>query len=77
MLIGVRISDRQAKGQIFIPMHFREAAANLLTNPKLDPYAKQASFKISAVKIERVPSPPDPLSLSGEGERTGKVPLPR
>ncbi|MBW8773094.1 MAG: formate dehydrogenase subunit alpha, partial [Gemmatimonadetes bacterium] len=54
MLIGVRVSDRQAKGQIFIPMHFREAAANLLTNPKLDPYAKQASFKISAVKIEAV-----------------------
>ena len=54
MLIGVRISDRQAKGQIFIPMHFREAAANLLTNPKLDSYAKQASFKISAVKIEAV-----------------------
>ena len=54
MLIGVRISERQAKGQIFIPMHFREAAANLLTNPKLDPYAKQASFKVSAVKIEAV-----------------------
>ena len=28
-----RISDRQAKGQVFMPMHFREAAANLLTNP--------------------------------------------
>jgi formate dehydrogenase major subunit len=54
MLIGVRVSDRQAKGQIFIPMHFREAAANLLTNPKLDPYAKIASFKVSAVKIEAV-----------------------
>jgi formate dehydrogenase major subunit len=59
LLIGVRISDRQALGQVFIPMHFREAAANLLTNPKLDPYAKIASFKVSAVRIERVgiPSP--------------------
>jgi formate dehydrogenase major subunit len=35
-------------------MHFREAAANLLTNPALDPYAKIASFKISAVRIEPV-----------------------
>ncbi|MDQ3427287.1 MAG: formate dehydrogenase subunit alpha, partial [Gemmatimonadota bacterium] len=52
VLIGVRLSDRQAPGQIFIPMHFREAAANLLTNPQLDPYAKIASFKISAVRIE-------------------------
>jgi formate dehydrogenase major subunit len=52
ILINVRISDRQAPGQIFIPMHFREAAANLLTNPQLDPYAKIASFKISAVRLE-------------------------
>jgi predicted molibdopterin-dependent oxidoreductase YjgC len=50
--IGVRISDRQAAGQVFMPMHFREAAANLLTNPQLDPYARIASFKISAVRIE-------------------------
>jgi formate dehydrogenase major subunit len=33
-------------------MHYREAAANLLTNPQLDPYAKIASFKVSAVRIE-------------------------
>jgi formate dehydrogenase major subunit len=60
ILIGVRLSDRQAPGQIFIPMHFREAAANLLTNPQLDPYARIAAFKISAVRIEpetaRVPA---------------------
>jgi formate dehydrogenase major subunit len=57
ILIGVRLSDRQAPGQIFIPMHFREAAANLLTNPQLDPYAKIASFKISAVRIEPATAP--------------------
>jgi len=54
ILIGVRISERQAPGQIFIPMHFREAAANILTNPALDPYAKIASFKVGAVRIELV-----------------------
>jgi formate dehydrogenase major subunit len=53
MLIGTRTSDRQARGQIFIPFHFREAAANLLTNPRLDPYAKIAEFKISAVRVIR------------------------
>ena len=53
ILIGVRASDRQARGQVFVPMHYREAAANLLTNPALDPYAKIASFKVSAVRIER------------------------
>ena len=52
--INVRLSDRQARGQVFVPMHFREAAANVLTNPQLDPYARIASFKVSAVKIEKV-----------------------
>ena len=51
--INVRISERQARGQIFMPMHFREAAANLLTNPQLDPYARIAAFKVSAVRIEK------------------------
>jgi formate dehydrogenase major subunit len=54
ILIAVRISERQAAGQVFIPMHFREAAANLLTNPALDPYAKIASFKVGAVRIDPV-----------------------
>jgi formate dehydrogenase major subunit len=63
--IAVRVSNRQAPGQVFIPMHFREAAANLLTNPALDPYAKIAEFKVCAVSIEpgaecRVPSPAAP-----------------
>ncbi len=54
VLIGVRISGRQAPGQVFIPMHYREAAVNLLTNPTLDPYAKIAEFKVSAVRVEPV-----------------------
>jgi formate dehydrogenase major subunit len=54
VIIGVRSSERQARGQVFIPMHYREAAVNLLTNPTLDPYAKIAEFKISAVRIEPV-----------------------
>jgi formate dehydrogenase major subunit len=52
VLIRVRVSERQARGQVFIPMHYREAAVNLLTNPTLDPYAKIAEFKVSAVRIE-------------------------
>lgn len=52
VILGVRTSVRQAPGQLFIPMHYREAAANLLTNPKLDPYAKIAEFKVAAVRVE-------------------------
>ncbi|MDX2194315.1 MAG: formate dehydrogenase subunit alpha [Gemmatimonadales bacterium] len=54
IVINVRVSARQARGQIFIPMHYREAAANVLTNPSLDPYAKIASFKVSAVRVAPV-----------------------
>ena len=50
--IAVRISERVAKRQVFIPMHYREAAANLLTNPALDPSAGIPEFKVCAVRVE-------------------------
>ncbi|HLQ58693.1 MAG TPA: formate dehydrogenase subunit alpha [Gemmatimonadales bacterium] len=53
MLSAARISKRVAPGQVFVPFHFREAAANLLTNPVLDPYAKMAELKVCAVRVER------------------------
>lgn len=49
-------------GTVFIPFHFREAAANVLTNDALDPYGKIPEFKYCAVKIEAVPE--DELSHS-------------
>jgi len=52
MVSAARITERVARGQVFVPFHFREAAANLLTNPVLDPYAKMAELKICAVRIE-------------------------
>ena len=51
--ISVRLSDRVARRQIFIPMHYREAAVNLLTNPALDPYAHIPEFKVCAVSVTR------------------------
>jgi formate dehydrogenase major subunit len=56
LVIACRVSGRVARGQVFVPFHFREAAANLLTNPVLDPYAKMAELKICAVRIEPVMS---------------------
>ena len=57
MVSSCRISERVARGQVFVPFHFREAAANLLTNPVLDPYAKMAELKCCAVRAERVNVP--------------------
>ena len=50
--IAVRISERVARRQVFLPMHYREAAANLLTNTALDPSAGIPEFKVCAVRIE-------------------------
>ena len=48
------VSKRPAKGVVFIPFHYREAAANMLTSSSsLDPIAKIPSFKVSAVRIEK------------------------
>lgn len=51
--LSARISPRVARRQVFIPMHYREAAANLLTNAALDPYAGIPEFKVCAVRVER------------------------
>jgi formate dehydrogenase major subunit len=37
---------------VFIPFCFAEAAANLLTNPQLDPMGKIPEFKFCACKVE-------------------------
>jgi len=50
--IKATISDRPIKGMLFIPFHFREAAANVLTNTALDPIAKIPEIKICAAKVE-------------------------
>ncbi len=48
----MRVSHREARGNCFIPFHFREAAANLLTIDEIDPVGKIPEFKFCAVRIE-------------------------
>jgi formate dehydrogenase major subunit len=48
-----RVSEASAAGSCFIPFHFREAAANVLTIDELDPYGKIPEFKFCAIAIER------------------------
>ncbi|MEM8656363.1 MAG: molybdopterin-dependent oxidoreductase, partial [Pseudomonadota bacterium] len=39
---------------VFLPFAYVEAAANILTNPAVDPYGKIPEFKFSAVRVEAV-----------------------
>jgi formate dehydrogenase major subunit/formate dehydrogenase alpha subunit len=52
--VKARITRRISPGEIFVPMHYREAAANVLTNDVLDPVVKIPEFKACAVALERV-----------------------
>ncbi len=47
------VTDRVGKGLLFIPFHFLESNANILTNPAMDPIAKIPEFKVCAVKLEK------------------------
>jgi len=45
------VTEKTPVGVVFIPWHFAEAAANLLTNDALDPQAKVPEFKACAVQV--------------------------
>ena len=52
--IKTKISRKVNRGTVFIPFHFAEAAANILTNPVYDPVAKIPEYKACAVKVEKL-----------------------
>jgi formate dehydrogenase major subunit len=47
-----RADDGTPRGAVFIPFCYYEAAANLLTNPVLDPFGKIPEFKYCAIKVK-------------------------
>jgi predicted molibdopterin-dependent oxidoreductase YjgC len=49
-----KISDNLPPGVAFMTIHFKEAAANLLTLDVLDPVAKIPGYKVCAVSIQKV-----------------------
>jgi formate dehydrogenase alpha subunit len=52
--IKAKVSRKVDRGVVFIPFHFAEAAANVLTNPAYDPVAKIPEYKACAVKVEKL-----------------------
>ena len=62
-----RADEGTPEGAVFIPFCFYEAAANLLTNPVLDPFGKIPEFKYCAVNVARG-GELTPLSTYGGGQ---------
>jgi formate dehydrogenase major subunit len=50
--VKARVSGDIASGITFVPFHFGNTKANLLTNPAFDPACKMPEFKVCAVNIE-------------------------
>ncbi|MEO8103790.1 MAG: molybdopterin dinucleotide binding domain-containing protein, partial [Betaproteobacteria bacterium] len=70
--IMVRADEGVPVGSIFIPFAYYEAAANLLTNPALDPFGKIAELKYCAVRITKGGEPVE-LSSFGGAQAFGMV----
>jgi predicted molibdopterin-dependent oxidoreductase YjgC len=49
----ISLTERIGKGVVFMPFHFAESAANVLTIAALDPVCKIPEYKVCAVKIEQ------------------------
>jgi len=52
--LKIRMGTRTQPGSVFIPFHFREAGANVLTTDALDPDGKIPEFKFCAVQLAAV-----------------------
>ena len=50
------LTERTSPRVVFMPFHFAEAAANVLTNAALDPVSKIPEYKVCSVRVEKVGS---------------------
>ncbi|MCQ8895604.1 formate dehydrogenase subunit alpha [Limnobacter humi] len=53
--LPVRADAGNPRGTVFIPFCYHEAAANVLTNPQLDPVGKIPEFKFCAIAVHKFP----------------------
>jgi formate dehydrogenase alpha subunit len=67
IVLRVLVTGRSPEGTVFVPFHFAEAAANVLTLNKIDPRAKIPDFKVCAVRVNKAQAP--------EGREGSDIPL--
>ena len=54
VITKAKVTEALPPGVVFMTFHFAESAANILTNPKLDPVSKIPELKVCAVKVEKL-----------------------
>jgi formate dehydrogenase major subunit len=60
-----RADEGTPRGAVFVPFCYYEAAANMLTNPVLDPFGKIPEFKYCAVRMSKGGPTPEHSSFGG------------
>jgi formate dehydrogenase alpha subunit len=50
--VQAKVTDEVPPGLLFVPFHFADSCANVLTNPALDPSCKCAETKVCAANME-------------------------
>jgi predicted molibdopterin-dependent oxidoreductase YjgC len=69
--LRVLVTGRSPKGTVFVPFHFAEAAANLLTLDRVDGRAKIPDYKNTAIRLRKT-SPPENLAEGYEQPLTDR-----
>jgi formate dehydrogenase major subunit len=53
-VVEARVTDIVPEGVLFMPFHFADGPANVLTNTATDPTAKIPELKVCAARIEKI-----------------------
>src|SRR6185437_13412145 len=64
--LKARSDSNVAPGMVFVPFCYAEAAANILTNPQLDPIGKIPEFKFCAARVEPAGAVTGPIGAAAE-----------
>jgi formate dehydrogenase major subunit len=76
--VKVRADGDVPVGMVFMPFCYAEAAANLLTNPALDPAGKIPEFKFCACRVTPLPpSEPEQKTVLASGEEPARAGISR
>jgi formate dehydrogenase major subunit len=67
----IRRDPGMPRGSVVMPFCYVEAAANILTNPVLDPFGKIPEFKYCAVRLSRSDVTPDPAGYGAAAAAAG------
>ncbi|WP_254821742.1 formate dehydrogenase subunit alpha [Haloglomus halophilum] len=73
--VRAQVTDRVGEGVVFVPMHFAEGAANVLTDETYDPTSGIPEYKVASVRIEPVEGPAgvDDLAPDRPGDGTDEA----